>query len=75
LDTLEALLGAEHEDGIRCDVLLQVADQLRRAADTLRQWAAERPGEESSMPQIDRAPEVAPRLSGVRPTEGRSKAT
>ena len=38
LDALEALLDAEHEDRTRCDVVVQVADQLARVASTLRLW-------------------------------------
>ncbi len=40
LDALETLLLAENIEPNRCDVIVQIADQLARVATTMRQWGA-----------------------------------
>jgi hypothetical protein len=63
LDALEAVLDAEHEEQTRCDVAAQVADQLARVANTLKQWKSERPAEESL--SLDGAFELSSAGSGA----------
>jgi hypothetical protein len=76
LDALEALLDAEHEEeSTQCDVVVQVADQLARAATIMKQWTEERSREESSMPRpYVRALEVARRSPGAE-TERKKDAS
>lgn len=64
LDALEALLDADEED-VRRDVVVQVAHQLARAADVMKQWTVARSEEESSTPAHDRALKSAHRSPGV----------
>ncbi len=38
LDALEALLRSEEVEPTRCDVVVQLADQLTRVATTMKEW-------------------------------------
>jgi hypothetical protein len=42
LDELETVLEAHDEERTRCDVVAQLADQLDRLANTMREWTAGR---------------------------------
>ncbi|MDP9002956.1 MAG: hypothetical protein M3O46_22930 [Myxococcota bacterium] len=42
LDQLETMLDTQNEEQTRCDVVLQVADQLARVASTMKQSGARR---------------------------------
>jgi hypothetical protein len=53
LDALEAVLDAEIEARTQCGVVLQIADQFARVANTMRHWKTERSESGVSEPRHD----------------------